>query len=482
MKKLYALTTTDDSAKEALYIRKRDSALDFFTYFNSFSLEKWRQYTTLQSLTLRLQLTGSWKITWKVSDETGEHFLLEETSAHNDYEHTFPMNLPGNLLGFELTPLEKGSTYQGGAWYGTFSQWQEQKIGISICTFKREEYVKRTIAVLRDFQQENDWLSVLVVDNGSILPEEEKDNFRILHNPNYGGSGGFTRGMIEYVEEGNVDYILLMDDDIVLDPTALERTHSLLCGLRDKYKDSFLAGAMLRLEEPTIQHENTAYWGKIRLHSFGQNFNLSSIDYLVKNEEDIPTKNRYAAWWYCAIPRKRIEKIGYPLPVFVKGDDMEYGIRNAKEIIHMNGIGVWHQSFASKTSDVVNYYSDRNMFLINNFAEKCGWGTFIVAVLGRIAKRSIQFRLNSLKMLYLALQDYESSLYGITSIRADEKMKQVQQYAVAGNDVRMIIEVLVQAVKTVVAYPQIEQKNKKFRSEQLSKADFWKKYLQLRSR
>lgn len=57
----------------------------------------------------------------------------------------------------------------------------------------------------------------------------------------------------------------------------------------------------------------------------------------------------------------RIKEIGYPFARLREGDDMEYGIRNAKEPIHMNGIGVWHQSFASKISPVVNYYSDRNM-------------------------------------------------------------------------------------------------------------------------
>lgn len=477
MEKLYALTTTDDSAKEALYIRKRDSALDFFTYFNSFSLEKWRQYTTLQSLTLRLQLTGSWKITWKVSDETGEHFLLEETNIHTDYEHIFPTNLPGNLLGFELTPLEKGSTYQGGAWYGTFSQWQEQKIGISICTFKREEYVKRTIAVLRDFQQENDWLSVLVVDNGSTLPEEEKDNFRILHNPNYGGSGGFTRGMIEYVEKGNVDYILLMDDDIVLDPTALERTHSLLCGLRDKYKDSFLAGAMLRLEEPTIQHENTAYWGKIRLHPLGRGMDLSQLKNCEANEYLPEPVNTYGAWWYCCMPSKRIQEIGYPLPVFVKGDDMEYGIRNHKKWLHMNGIAVWHQSFAAKQNPVVDYYNDRNMLIISHYADNCNRFTFMGTLLGRLARHILRKSIPSIKMYEKAIRDYASGFEGITAIGADKKMQEVQAYHNPKGTLAAFFTSLKLGLREFCCYGKRRKQYRDFRFHYLKDRHFWKEYL-----
>lgn len=39
---------------------------------------------------------------------------------------------------------------------------------------------------------------------------------------------------------------------------ALERTYALLSGLKKKYMDNFLSGAMLSLEEPCIQYENTA--------------------------------------------------------------------------------------------------------------------------------------------------------------------------------------------------------------------------------
>lgn len=63
--------------------------------------------------------------------------------------------------------------------------------------------------------------------------------------------------MLECVSTGNTDYVLLMDDDIVLDTTVLERTHSVLCGLKDVYRKSTLSGAMLNLENPIQQYENT---------------------------------------------------------------------------------------------------------------------------------------------------------------------------------------------------------------------------------
>lgn len=478
MEKLYELSNTNDKEKQDLYTHKRSNKLDFMTYFNSFSLKKWVRYTTIQTVSLKLQLLGKWKIIWKLVDESKEKILLEEICDTAVYQHEFPIEeLSGIILGFELEPLTKDAEFQSGAWYGTFVKWEDKQIGISICTFKREEYVKRTISLLREFQRTHSWLSVLVVDNGSTLQEIEQERFCIVHNPNYGGSGGFARGMIEYVNEGKVNYVLLMDDDIILDTTALVRTHSLLCGLKDEYQDSFLSGAMLRIEEPTIQHENTARWGKIRLHAFGANFDLTKVSTLVANEQSLAQKNRYGAWWYCCIPRKRIEQLGYPLPVFVRGDDMEYGMRNQKETIHMNGIGVWHQSFQKKYSRVVNYYDDRNMLIINNYAEGCGWLEFATVVCGRIVKRLMHRDLSGMNIFYQALCDYNRGFEGMTQIPADQKMQEIIGKVNQNVSWNVVPALLGVALKGIFCYWQNNRKYLKFRERNLKDNIFWKTFL-----
>lgn len=477
MEQLYALITTEEPAKQDLYIKQAGNVLDFCTYFNSFSLKKWRQYTTLQTVTIKLSLDGPFEVTLLTVDRGGEHILQRE-QAREAYEHTLKLSdIDGDLLGFRLEPLSVGARYLSGAYHGTASEWHDKKIGVGICTFKREEYVRRTMAVLSDFQKEHRWLSVLVVDNGSTLPVQEIPSMRVVHNRNYGGSGGFTRAMIEYVEEGRVDYILLMDDDIILEPSAIERTHSLLSCLKSEYRDSFLSGAMLSLEQPTIQYENTAYWGKIRLHGLGKGFHMDDLHDCVRNELLGSYPNQYGAWWYCCIPLHRIREIGYPLPVFLKGDDMEYGIRNHRPIMSMNGIAVWHQSFSTKISDVVNYYSDRNMLIINNFADGCNWGTFAAAVCGRFIKRLFQGGLDALKMLYKALLDYDSGLQGITSLRADDKMSEVQTCAVSSASAAIVLQTLGQVIRSIVSYPETHREYQRFLEKDLSGSSFWKQYL-----
>lgn len=488
--KLYSLVDTTEKAKELLYIRgvkrRKDNCilmhagevLDFTTYFNSLSLKKWKRYTTIKALQLALQLEGHFQVTFHLYDEKGSvrHSSVETESSYFTYSMEAE-ELNGVLLGFSLHCMSDAGQYIGGQWNGEFTQWEDKKIGISITTFKREKYVKRTMKLLHDFQKDHPWLSVLVVDNGSTLEEMQGERFHIIHNRNFGGSGGFTRGMIEYVEQGSVDYVLLMDDDIVLETSALERTFSLLSGLKEECRDSFLSGAMLSLEKPCIQYENTARWGKIRLHGEGKNLNLVNASNLVQNEKVPSQKNRYGAWWYCAIPVHRIQEIGYPLPIFVKGDDMEYGIRNHREVLSMNGIGVWHQSFQSKMSPVVNYYSDRNMLIINNYAEGCNSITFVFAVTGRVIKRAVQGNFAGIYVLNRALRDYKEGFINITSIPADEKMQIIIQEFTENGNFRDFLHVLLGAIDLIIHYSTIHHNYIDFRNEKLQNSKFWKRYL-----
>lgn len=128
------------------------------------------------------------------------------------------------------------------------------------------------------------------------------------------------------------------------------------------------------------------------------------------------------------MPIKRIKEIGYPLPVFIKGDDMEYGIRNHRPWIHMNGIGVWHQSFANKQNHIVEYFNDRNMMILEHFAEGCNRFTFFVLIMSRFARHIVKRHAESIRMYEKVLQDYALGFEHITSIGADEKLKEVQSY------------------------------------------------------
>lgn len=484
MEKLYDLVATNDPQKEGLYIKAISTAvtpakgdvLDFSTYFNSFHTVKWKEYTTLEKVQLKLSLKGYFKVSFFEISPGGTCLLKEETTGNRDFSHTFELtDLHENVLGFTLEALDEDCRYLGGAWYGEFSRWEEKKIGISITTFRREEYVKKTMSTLSHFSEDHPWLKTLVVDNGSTLPEEESPYLRVIHNRNYGGSGGFTKGIMEYMDEGSVDYILLMDDDINLEPSAIERTYSLLCGMKDKYKDSFLAGAMLSMEKPWIQHENTAYWDKIVSKVCFHGLDLNKPENLAINGIRPRHPNDYAGWWYCAIPAHRVKEIGLPLPFFIKSDDMEYGIRNTRPVLCMNGIGVWHEVFEKKLNLVMRFFSDRNTFILNHYANGCGRITLLVSILARIAKRCIHGNWDNLAMLYVALTEYEKGFDRITGESADHYFKHMQD---RGKHIsKWQICLLPGAViSTILHYNKNHKTYNEFRRK-MRNFDFWNGYL-----
>ena len=493
MRKLYSLTLPPDTARMSLYIKglssdftlhglSKNQKLDFTTYFNSFCVKKWRKYTTISAVRLSLELRGRFRIAYIGVDEAGTvSELFSEEIVSSRYEHTFSENELSSiaLLGFILTSLEESGAILDGAWCGEFACWREKTIGISICTFKREKYVTRTLKTLEAFIRSSSWLRVLVVDNGNTLPLREDQDIRVIHSRNYGGSGGFTRGMIEYAEEEHSpDYVLLMDDDIILDTTSIERTHSLLCGVKDVYAESFVAGSMLSTEEPTVQFENTAYWDKVTYRSIFQGWNLDDIARLAQNGDLQPQKNQYAGWWYCCIPTDRIGQIGYPLPLFIKNDDMEYSIRNDREILTMNGIGVWHQVFDAKQSPVMSYFANRNSLILQHFAHGCSRMTALVSIILKTGKRVLHCDGRELCVLAKAVNDYADGLSALTTLPADDFMNGVARYLSRSFSLSDLFCLLRGFFRVVLNWKKLDKSYNAFREENMSDSVFWKSYFQ----
>lgn len=492
MEELYSFVDTEDAERRALYVRgdgraagdgcfvlRAGEVADFFTYFNSFSLMKWRRYTSLRALFLRVCLEGEAVVEVVGGTASSEAVLAREVVTDGVQQIAIPEN-EAVLVGVRIE-ARRDCLLRRLAWCGRFDAYRPKRIGAVICTFRREVYVKRTMEVLRAFQETHDWLDVLVVDNGRTLPLVESRRFRVIGNPNYGGSGGFTRGMMEYVQRGGVDAVLLMDDDISLETGVLERMQSLLSGVRLEYAESFLGGAMLDMQHPAVQVENTGYWNGIRLYPLGRGRHLSLKEELLRNELEDQRENQYAAWWFCVMPLSRIETLGYPLPVFLKGDDMEYGMRNQRPLMCMNGIGVWHEAFEKKVSDVVNYFSDRNMLILNLFAGGCARWKTMVMIFGRLTKRLIRRGAGwgAVRMFSLALQDFRRGPEALTRLPADEKFALVKSYGAGGGTWRFFGRIFCDTWHIFQEYAQLTRTYRAFRQERLRDGRFWTAYLRL---
>ena len=73
----------------------------------------------------------------------------------------------------------------------------------------------------------------------------------------------------------------------------------------------------------------------------------------------------YNGWWMCLIPTSVIREIGLSLPLFIKWDDSEYGLRakaHGFPTVSLPGSAVWHVSWIDK-DDLVGwqaYFHARN--------------------------------------------------------------------------------------------------------------------------
>ena len=490
---LYSMALPNEKEKTLLYYRclgnvqrkenlffflSENSELELSTYFNSFSLEKWKQYTTIKQLFLKGIVAGFFRVeVYGVSADTEQ--VVKSYLVTSNFELSLDIeNLSYEILYVKFIAEKAESILYSFSYYGLFDSWENVNINGIICTYCREKYVQKNIHILNTFKQREKWFSLTVIDNGQTLTEQNEDGFQIIHNLNYGGSAGFTRGIIESLHKMSLDYILLMDDDIEFDVMILKKTHALLCGLKTSLKESFLSGAMLNMGSPCTQYENTAYWNVIKGISVGHNLDLSKKRSLTINEKKRIKENQYAAWWYCCIPIERVKQIGLPLPIFIKGDDLEYSIRNAREIMTLNGIAVWHEEFQKKNSLWVQYLADRNMMMMNFFVKRGTKSGLLLAVTLRLFRRMIDLKKVSLLVFACSLSDLIKGLsyiaeYGGNKAYIDTVVSNVHE--------KSILHILKNIVKNSMIlfkkYKVIRKDYLNFRNQNLKKSDFWKNYL-----
>ena len=471
-----------------IYLDKGDG-IDLGTYFNLFSIKKWSAYTSIELLNIKLKFSGQFYIEiYGLDDKCCEEVILRNT-CENSFDKTFSIkdiNFKYEFvwIGIKIAALSDGAEFYGGEYSGTFSTVRDVKIGVTICTFKREKYLLPNVERLKTLIARNPNYSIMVIDNGRTLDEVNTTDLQIKHNPNFGGSGGFTRGMIEQVTQGRNTHIILMDDDVMLELSAFDRLYVVLKHLKSEHHNKFFAGAMMVIDQPTIQWENTAYWDMTFPNARGYKFNLSERHFLKENELIPNYENKYAGWWFCCIPVDVINKIGYPLPNFIKGDDIEYGIRNHQEVLSMNGIGIWHESFEKKlTNLVMSYFDDRNMMLMTHFAAGCGRMDFLKMCISRMVKRIRLKDGDGMRILELALKDLNAGLYKISSIKSDEKFAELRKYPFKkpeGHSIyRVIPSTIIFSLIHFLRFGHYTEECRRFREEKLRDQKFWREFLRL---
>ncbi len=349
-------------------------------YFSSFYEKFYTKYTSLKSIYYLLKLEGDFKISVnrELSTENNKEVIFEE--SFKDCKFSEPVKIPpidllqsegAGRIYIEILCLSEEGIFSEGLLVTDDPKVREITLGIVICTFKKETYIKNTLAAIsQDSLLQSKDFNVFIVDNGRTLDPDQFSHpkFKLIPNINAGGSGGFTRGLVEALDENIYSHFLLMDDDIELESESIYRLISLY-----EYAESefAVAGALLDLNNQHMLYEAGALYnegsknrgfGPGALTALNYNIDLRMTDSL--NRLLVEEKPDYGGFWCFFFSREVVEKIQLPLPLFIKIDDVEFGLRIRKvldvPIVTFPAIAVWHLPASAKNLNWETYYYARN--------------------------------------------------------------------------------------------------------------------------
>ena len=375
---LYVRTEGDVTfANDAAQLRT-GAELSFDTSFGVFAAGRWKRLSIVDSLQVTINAVGSGRI-----ELVGVTSRLAGLLMHEEMVVSAGISPSGkttlDVPDFAKSPI--GSYFvrisaeqcdvvvSGGQWTTKTQAPREVRLSLSITTFNRQDYVKPTVSKVLHLVESLDSLRnnmrILVVDNARNIKFDSAPNdpITVVPNPNLGGAGGFARGIIYLRDEGWSTHVLLMDDDITLEPEALVRTFALFTFARDA--KLCIHGAMLSEEQAWMQFEaGSKYrWRSLYpLRAIGREDDLRERKLALRDVGE--KKFAYTAWWYTAFPISITRD--NPLPVFVRGDDVAFGLMHTGEhSVTMNGVIVWHADFGLKNNPSSLYYEKRNFAIID---------------------------------------------------------------------------------------------------------------------
>ncbi|MBB3601287.1 galactofuranosylgalactofuranosylrhamnosyl-N-acetylglucosaminyl-diphospho-decaprenol beta-1,5/1,6-galactofuranosyltransferase [Mycolicibacterium sp. BK556] len=372
-----------------------ESEVSFATYFNAFPASYWRRWSTLESVVLRVELTGSARVDVYRSKATGARITVggtEVTSPDADTPTSaeFEIDLApfedGGWIWFDITTDSRTTVHSAG-WYAPVPAPGRASVAVGIPTFNRPaDCVNALTALTSDPLVDNVITAVIVSDQGT---QKAKDHpgfdaaatalgtrLTIHNQPNLGGSGGYSRVMYEALKNTDCEQILFMDDDIRVEPDSVLRALALN---RFAKTPTLVGGQMLNLQEPSHLHvmgEMVAAENFMWTNAINTEYDHNFAKYPLNDEESERSRMLhrridvdYNGWWMCMIPRQVAEELGQPLPLFIKWDDADYGLRAGEHgypTVTLPGAAIWHMAWSDKDDaiDWQAYFHLRNRLVV----------------------------------------------------------------------------------------------------------------------
>ncbi len=410
-----------DSRELYYHIDEKSGEIFFNGYFNLFDIKTRKHFTTISSLRLRISVSGIYRIVLMHDrDEIGEEDL----------------NLGQNIITFPYEEYDDGVFWfklknkarihneiempDIGIWEGDCIE-RRVKIAAITCTYKREEALLTNLDHIYSLCSGERFFEIFVIDNGNTLSGNDKMQRLLSHhislhlipNRNLGGTGGFTRGMIEAMNASDktsrgFTHALMMDDDAVYDPEILIRLKGLISSLKPEYEGSSVGSALFRLDHPHIQQFSGEYMEGVTPKSYNSIMDMREYDNCIRQISFSNQEKLYSAWRFCCYPFDKIRDDNLPYPFFLHYDDTEYGIRDMEfPCIFLNGIAVWHRIVDFAEPGIVRYYEARNMMIFMSIRDdKYKPSDSIAHLLKRMIYLILEYRYEEAEMIYNGFNDY----------------------------------------------------------------------------
>ncbi len=408
--------------------------LSFGTYFNAFPASYWRRHTIVTDVELTVRVSGAGSAVTVYKSMARGHSQRVDSAVvegSDDASGTFTFSLPlkpfvdGGWYWYDVVAGDHGAVVEGAEWTAQVPADRAQHGTVDVCiTTMLPDMSAQLLGQLGAAEELQPYLdTVFVMDQGKDKVTDSEffptaraglgDKLRVLVQGNLGGSGGYARGQLESVRKGTATYAMMMDDDVVCEPEGVIR--AITFGDLAK-RPTIVGGHMFNLYSRSELHsfgeivQPWRFWWQTRLDGYSQwdlgARNLRSTRWLHKRA-DVD----FNGWFMCLIPRVVLEEVGLSLPVFIKWDDSEFGLRAKAagySTVSFPGAAVWHVPWTDKNDGVdwQSYFHQRNRFiaaLLHSPYER--GGRMVRESLNHQIKHLASLQYSTAELRHLALED-----------------------------------------------------------------------------
>lgn len=340
--------------------------LDLCTYYNTFSHRKWLDVAGVKHVGLEIEGTGNVKLKILAWSPTGAATLHHECDLALSQEGTQTdfidvSSIHGYSLSIEISAISGEASINSIKWGTNQAPRRDVRLKVVVTTFNRIDAIKKTIEKFskKIFPYVGTNTELMIINNGEDFIAPPHPNITILKNKNLGGAGGFTRGLMETIDENRWTHCLFMDDDASCEAESIYRVIKLLNHALDPR--TAISGSMFLSDRPTIQYEKGAVFSKTNPNeplwqALGSGRDLADRAAVVSN--DTPDIANYGAWWFFCFPIPQVRSLAFPF--FVRGDDVDFSLSNDFSISTMNGVACWSENFGYKLTPTTEYLTWRS--------------------------------------------------------------------------------------------------------------------------